>query len=229
MLHHRFARTLVRAALLMAALVSAMLLAPPLAAQDAASTLPRHLWIAAYGASSGMQPVSSQGSSLGQVDAGRGMSFRIGWSGDSTLSVFIGFDQASLSTRDSLLAGPYAAHDMEIGGRINFPMKEHRHFVPFVEVAALARQMDAPLATAGPSAPGAHSVLSAHGFGGALDIGISMFVVPGAAIEAAAGAAIGPMTDLKVNGDTRWTGSVTAVSTRIRIGLALWPAAWLGR
>lgn len=229
MLHHRFARTLARAALLVAALVTGMLFVPPLAAQDAASTLPRHLWIAAYGASSGIQPIASKGSSLGQVDAGRGMSFRIGWSGDSTLSVFIGFDQASLSTRDSLLAGPYTAHDMEIGARISFPMKEHRHFVPFVEIAALSRQMDAPIATSGPSAPGAQPILSTHGFGGALDVGISLFMVPGAAIEAAAGAGVGPMTDLKVNGDTRWTGSVTAVSTRLRIGLSLWPATWLTR
>jgi hypothetical protein len=201
----------------------------PLVAQEAWRTLPHDLWLAAYGASSGVQTLANSGGSLGQANVGRGMSFRLGWSGDSTLAVFLGLEQSTLTTNDALLAGPYSARDIEVGGRVSFPMTRQHHVVPFVEVSALSRQMTAPLSGAGQTASGGRSTLTANGWGGALDAGLSVFVVPGAALEASAGLAVGPLTDLRVNGSTYWQGSVTSVTTRLRVGLALWPAAWLNR
>jgi len=211
---------------LVIALVIGSLSVPVMAhAQDAWRTLPRDLWISASGTATGVQTISGTGS-LGAANSGAGTAFRLGWGGDSSLAVFIGFETARLAAQDPVLAGDYTSRDFEVGARLQYPLTNHPKVVPFLEGAIRLRQLRAPLSPAGQAALGAQQSMQLNGWGGGLAGGIGYVVLPGVAIEGSAGVIIGPLTELRLDGTKRSFASVTAATTSLRLGLSLWPTSW---
>jgi hypothetical protein len=194
-------------------------------AQDGWRTLPRALWISGFGASAGLQSFGSSGS-LGTLVAGPGYGIRLGWSGDSSLAVFVGVNHATLATKDPILAGNYASRDLELGARLMYPLTNAPRVVPFVDGALMMRQLSAPLSAAGQTALGAQKTLQLNGWGGTLSAGLQFFAMPGLALEASAGLGLGPITELRLDNTTRNFAQVTAATTSLHVGVSAWPSAW---
>ncbi|MFI5243802.1 MAG: hypothetical protein ACHQQR_01140 [Gemmatimonadales bacterium] len=212
-----------RPAFLLAGAIVTLALAPSRARAQSGSSAGEGPWVSVAPIGLTLQNMGSDNLTIRDRLSGAAVQVRLGWTAATNWATYVGYADGRLGTTDPAVAGHYRPIVLELGGHRTFPDLWASAAVPYVEGALQVLRLTSTLTPAGAHLFGDHRSIEFTGWSGAFGAGIRWPLGPRLSTDAALRIALGRLTRLTLDGDSRQYAGAATMAADLRLGVTWFP------
>jgi hypothetical protein len=180
-------------------------------------------WISVAPIGVTLQNMGSDNLTIRDRLSGGAVQIRLGWTAATNWATYLGYADGRLGTSDPAVDGHYRPIVLELGGHRAFPDTWASAAVPYLEGALQIIRLTSSLTAAGAQEFGDHRTIAFTGWSGALGAGVRWPLAAGLSTDVALRAAIGRLSRLTLDGESRQYAGAATISADLRLGVTWFP------